>query len=298
MGKTCNPSSRNQLIEQLRDSFLRDKARYERGGRCFENYALNQIDIVPAFKWDEELRDKLEKDFNNGDGAELKGTAKTPPKMHAVHSSSAQCVNAFAFPAWQLRRDSVFWTRFFGFEKGFTHEFDEWSFEKQYPVLKSGGDGQKMSGTPPNLDFSIWNEREIVAIESKLIEPFDDHDQTIQSSYFYHSILKDNPKLFCLAKAIHVGVVRFSILNAAQLIKHSLGLLSTGKQFRLGYLYNERADPEGHRQEVALFTDLVSDAGVSFFATTYQDAFERLKGYKCEIDGYTAYMNWFSRHYL
>ena len=286
------------LLAGLEKAFLSDRPHYKLGSRDYQYYAHDLADIAPAFRC-EDLGAMLRRQFGKGKGSELKPKDNAPPKMHAVHSSSAQCVNAFALPAFFLGRDSGFWSKFFG--QDVWDGFDEWSFEAQYPISVFGKKGCSLKGTPPHLDFEIGNKTSgnIIAVESKLAEIYhDDHDYTIRSSYFSQSILRAYPKLWNLALKIHTGDELFCHLDAAQLIKHSLGLLSTGKQFKLGYFYNALASCEKHELEVFRFKDLLADAGVDFFATTYQDAFHRIEGYRCDLPFYADWKAWFEKHYF
>lgn len=116
------------LLAGLEKAFLSDRPHYKLGSRDYQYYAHDLADIAPAFRC-EDLGAMLRRQFGKGKGSELKPKDNAPPKMHAVHSSSAQCVNAFALPAFFLGRDSDFWSKFFG--QDVWNGFDEWSFEAQ-----------------------------------------------------------------------------------------------------------------------------------------------------------------------
>ncbi len=282
----------NELITRLSELFQTEKNPYDSN---HTGYAKELSDIVPAFK-NQEWSCTLWQQFSNGSGGEI---YSSPPKMHAASSSSAQCVNAFAFPAFRLKGRRDFWVKFLGIKGG--SPFDDWSFECKFPILTINR--SKMRGTPPNLDFAIWNSHEVVAIESKLTEILKEHKQEIGKKYFSDSILKNYKGLEELAHDVDSGKEQFTYLNAAQLIKHALGLLSRGVPFHLGYIYNEHFSSEKHYKEVSRFTNRISEVigdRCWFFTTTYQAAFKRIRGCKEEYDvpGYDAYLNWFESHYL
>ena len=71
----------------------------------------------------------------------------------------------------------------------------------------------------------------------------------------------------------------YSCLDAAQLIKHVLGLMHSYSDHgvTLLYLYSEPLNAvehrvfEEHRREIAEFADRIAGPGVAFEATTYND---------------------------
>lgn len=83
--------------------------------------------------------------------------------------------------------------------------------------------------------------------------------------------------------------VHYQWLDAAQLIKHGLGLAKTfrGKAVSLCYLYWEPANPESapafakHRAEIAKFTDRVASSTPSFFALSYPEVWASWRGNAC-----------------
>ena len=287
--------TKKELNEALRKRFLSNMPSYD----GYEYYVREREQIVDAFN-DEKIANCLERDFEKGSGGELNAAGTRPPKMHAVYSSSAQCVNAFAVPAYGNMSIDGLWKTLLGTE--LLGAMKDMGFERQYKVnlLQSC---KNVKGTPPNLDFAIECEGGIIAIESKLGEIFEDHDQTISNTYFTKSILADerNVALCDLARRVHLGEEKYTKLNAAQLIKHSLGLMSACQEkdsFKLGYFYNEAASCNEHDDQVEKFRDSMSKAGVKMFVSTYQDMIKRLNDFRCDDPAFVKYRRWFSDHYL
>ena len=174
--------------------------------------------------------------YNKGGGSETK-TITHRPKMSALHSSSALVVNLFQY--WQnqeINKTPLL------IALGLVNDIDkvgvvEIKFEEKLQIkyVKFG---------TPNLDVMIEFEDQIIAIESKFTEPYSDgsnKNSEMQDSYIKkESLWKEIPHIEKLANAIHaknyqienckikesIEVLRKTKrLDAAQLIKHILGLL-------------------------------------------------------------------------
>jgi Opioid growth factor receptor (OGFr) conserved region len=159
-----------------------------------------------------------------------------------------------------------------------------------------------LRGNPPNLDV-VFRRKEtgghVPAIESKFTEPYDERDHAgFASSYFEYRGLWDGlPLCRDLADLIN-GAEQFTCLNAAQLLKHILGLYRNHKQhgFTLLYLwYDVRGSDaaETQRKEIEKFRQIVSRE-VSFRSMTHQELFARLLPYIRATD-YAEYLS--SRYY-
>ena len=91
--------------------------------------------------------------------------------------------------------------------------------------------------------------------------------------------------------------VSFKYLDAAQLLKHALGLaVCLGERFRLYYTYFDADCPAGdiHRKEIAQFANAV-DETLGFRAISYQALYRKFEQNKLGSDAYRAYL--FSRYF-
>jgi hypothetical protein len=83
-----------------------------------------------------------------------------------------------------------------------------------------------------------------------------------------------------LAERMQSREISFRYLDAAQLVKHALGLASNlGRNFQLLYLYFDGLGSEpaaiAHRSEISQFSEQVGSE-LGFLAMSYQDLLERL----------------------
>jgi hypothetical protein len=191
-------------------------------------------------------------DLMKGSGNELNS------KFRALWSSSALAVNNFA-----------------PFIKKINHlEFDgnlflNGKFERKFPT--------GLGGTPPNIDFSLENNKLVVAFESKFLGTLSGIKSEFKSSYFRIKYLDKN-----LIKLMEKYNGRYSFLHFAQLLKHSIGLINysmkTGKNVILYYVYwtpinwHEFAEYISHDNELEIFTqefELIN--GIKFKSIKYMD---------------------------
>ena len=224
--------------------------------------------------------------FESGSGSELKPSSPTrPAKMCALHSSSALAVNFFDY--WS-ETDSSPLLAAFGIE-GISSFI---RFEAQFPT--------GLPGTPPNLDVAIGlNSGHVVAIESKFTEWLTPKSPTLspfKSKYFESPDQWSSKGLHScqrLAEAMQDGTEKFRHLDAAQLLKHALGLANNvlGK-FDLFYIYFDCSGQESrtHRNEIERFGSLVA-GDFPFKAICYQEAFAALRACTGMNDqDYTTYL--------
>ena len=94
--------------------------------------------------------EQIEREFNEGDGNELKPKEGKKPKFCAVYSSSALCVNNFV--PFKEHHAELSFLNYSG--------FDEARFEKKLSTGISF----------PNLDFYLENKTTVIGIESKFTE--------------------------------------------------------------------------------------------------------------------------------
>lgn len=194
-------------------------------------------------------------DLNNGDGNELKS------KFKALYSSSALGVNFFGFFKRHLDKFSVLGES----------NFIVGQFEKK---LKTG-----LGGNPPNLDFYLENKNCIIGIESKFLEPLTPKQPVFSASYsdsFLHTLDKGLPVIVNHYRDHNSA----TLLDTAQLIKHSIGLLNNkgDKRAKLIYVYWEPLNADDfyehrqHNKELADFAERIKIvSGVSFHHMTYLD---------------------------
>jgi hypothetical protein len=205
-------------------------------------------------------RADFEDDLRQGDGNELEG------KFRAAHSSSALAVNTFA----PFRRRLGDLTLPGG------RAFTSLCFERKCP---HGLLGRK----PPNLDAVVECRDGIVAIESKCLEPLSPHVAKFAPAY-KAEITDARSRTAWFAEMLRLmdepGAYRW--LDAAQLIKHALGLAHTfpGRPITLLYLFWEPSNPDAHaifaahREEASRFGARVRDGGVQFLAMSYPELWQ------------------------
>jgi hypothetical protein len=195
-------------------------------------------------------------DLNGGAGSELKGD---PSKFSAAYSSSALAVNSFA-PFKTHRGDLTLAGQ---------RNFDSIVFEK---ACDTG-----LDGTPPNLDVFCTAGNRIVAVESKCTEYLTAKPAKFRDSYKTLPADLFEPAWDEVFRMLNANPIQFAPLDAAQLVKHYLGLRKShsGKDVTLLYLFWEPEDAaehslfRDHRRQIAVFSRLVQASSVRFVATSY-----------------------------
>ena len=208
-------------------------------------------------------------DLAEGDGSELKDSGDVPAKFCAAHSSSALGVNVFG----PFRHAASNLTLV-----GHT-DFAETRFERKCPT--------GLRRKSPNLDFVASSDAVVVGVESKFLEIL--ASKQAKFSDAYDAPMNDaGPGWQRAYDALRQDPGRFTMLDAAQLVKHHLGLHHTfgGTVGRIILLYvywepeNILSIPEyqGHRREIAEFADLVAGDSIEFVAISHPqlwDVWER-----------------------
>ena len=269
--------------------------------------------------------------FEQGKGKELQGNGKERPKMQAVYSSSAIVVNLFQY--WQKKEDlypllracklpvaSRVGTEYKNIgsktdstivETSKPLSFDAITFEEQFKIFPNRN--------PANIDAVIHGDY-IFAIESKFREPYSGKHDGLKLRYKEDASLWENlPNLYELAKEISPYNNKFRYLDAAQLLKHILGLkkkygtpystmkTSSGRalkvatkpyDFYLVYLWYDVLGEDGfrHREEIEQFAQFAKDDGIRFKHITYQKVIANLL--KNFYQGNEAYCNYLTERYL
>ena len=232
-------------------------------------------------------------DFNAGDGGELNGKPDSPPKMHAVHSSSALGVNIFHY--WfrinQIPKIAAA-CRLCSKNNLLPQNI---RFENKYSISSKFRYG-------PNIDVVIENSQKskykVFAIECKFSEAYGSRGHSgIDPKYLkIKTIWEDIPSLFDFAKSISPNDNKFLHLHPAQLVKHILGLKNQfGKSgFRLLYLWYDVLGQDGavHRNEIDTFSAVAKSDGIKFHALSYQDLIVKLsREYRNEHPDYIQYVS-------
>lgn len=229
--------------------------------------------------------------FSRGAGAELLPSADGPPKMAALHSSAALAVNVFDYwtdrsldpisEALRLRETPASFT-----------------FESTFST--------GLRGTPPTLDLAFFFANgTVLGVESKFTEwlsPKSHRGRNFAPSYFPERDLWTKAGLGRaqdVADALRKGEEQFTYLDAAQLLKHMLGL-ATQHQGRASLYYLFYDWPSGqesaaHRIEMDRFARLVGTEQ-PFQWATYQDVFLRLARAVAQGDG--EYMQYLRARYF
>lgn len=301
------------------------------GEECEDKNYLETIEdnLFPIDKT-KGLRSENIKAYNKGGGSETK-TITHRPKMSALHSSSALVVNLFQY--WQnqeMNRTPLL------IALGLINDNDKVedvkiNFEKKLQIkYKDGKIIKNVKFGTPNLDVMIEFEDQIIAIESKFTELYIDgsnKNSEIQDSYIKkESLWKEIPHIEKLANAIHAQnyqiencEIKESIdnlrktkrLDAAQLIKHILGLRTDGlrtdnekiskdKKITLLYLWYDvpgTEESKEHQEEIEAFATIAKADGIKFHHITYQKVIEYLNNYKNEHKDYKDYIDYLNQRY-
>lgn len=140
-------------------------------------------------------------------------------------------------------------------------------------------------GRHPWLDAIAVSIDSLVGIESKRFEPFRGSKSAQFAEAYWRDVWGDRMSGYqALRDDLQSGTIKFKHLDAAQLVKHALGLL-TQRKLRQPYLLYFFAEPEMfsdgrrvseathrlHRHEIEIFADCVKGDAVTFAAISYDD---------------------------
>ena len=231
-------------------------------------------------------------EFAQGSGHETRGIRNQLPHMQALGSSSALAVNLFQY--WQGRdiRPLLSALRL-PFPKHSTAGDCTLSFEQKNPI------GSRL-GTP-HIDVAIRESTCFTyAFEVKFIEPYRDKPKKLAAAYLKdESLWHKLPGLHQLAKELAGGSRKFQHLDAAQLVKHALGLRKqAGRSFCLTYLWYDALGESGnkHREEIKQFAQIAKQDGIRFGHITCQEAIANIAKYFYQ--GNEAYCDYLIERYL
>ena len=229
--------------------------------------------------------------FDQGSGGELVDTPRSPAKMKALHSSSALAVNVFDY--W-FDQDAKPLVAALNLGVGITRL----AFEAQYPT--------GLAGNPPNLDvvLELVGGRQF-AIESKFTEwmqPKARGKAPFKEKYFDSKLglwaQFDLGGCQQLAVGMQSGDIEFRYLDAAQLLKHALGLSTQlGRAVSLAYIYFDAPGAAGdaHTEEIERFAAEIDDS-LSFTAIRYQELYSRLR--QSADDRHADYLAYLGQRYF
>ena len=229
------------------------------------------------------LKTPTRAEFASGSGDEL-GSRDRRGKMQSLRSSSALAVNFFDH--WRGRPLGPLAEALGG-----TGEFLELHFEQKYP--------HGLPGIPPNIDVVLYTlHGSPLAIESKFAEPYgkESEHKPIDPKYFSNGrrLWRDVGLPRCQLVADAIGHdLRFSKLDAGQLLKHFLGLARVhpdDRPVRLVYLWYDPRSEEAkvHLGEIEQFATAIGDE-VEFGVASYNKLFSRIRA--AAEPSYVAYLS-------
>lgn len=141
-------------------------------------------------------------------------------------------------------------------------------------------------GLHPWLDAVVETGTHLIGVESKRCEPFRSKPKPKLSEAYWRDVWGDRMKGWMSVRdALRDRDVFFAHLDVAQLVKHSLGLLTQARKRDripvLLYLFaepirvgNRTISPDEHAQhrgEISKLTELVADDDVAFCALSYSE---------------------------
>jgi hypothetical protein len=204
-------------------------------------------------------------------------------KLESPESSAALAANAFGLFVNQARKLPPL------------PAWREWGWPACWVRLEKLVRFPWAGGYHPCLDVLIGTPKTLIGVEAKRYEPFRSKAEaepktTEWSDAYWRPVWGDAMQGYERVRdALHAKILRFSRLNAAQLVKHAFGLRTAvhrkGEVFRkravLLYLFAEPDRwPDGrpvsttdirlHREEIANFATLVAGNEVEFHASTYE----------------------------
>jgi hypothetical protein len=259
LARRLKRATEKELTDRLA---LTGKIALDDKGRC----DLERSAVVATVS-DDCLRASLD-DVRRGDGGELRlPRSGRPPSFHSAYSSCALAINAFG--PWRLDPSTLTINGRVG--------FTSLEFEAKFPINLSWK-------RAPNIDVVCRSAHEVVAIESKLTEHLTPR-HTAQFSPRYSNVVESISHSSWADKyeQLQRNPDYYAFFNAAQIIKHYLGLRAdidgriAGRDVTLLYLYWEPSDAHKyalfghHRAAVSAFSSGLQDETVRFQAMSYPE---------------------------
>ena len=175
------------------------------------------------------------------------------------------------------------------------------SFEHKYPVCanwKAAGFNE-----PPHLDLGIdYTDDGRVGVECKLFEPYGrlEHTALKQPYLDLAEAWAEIPACRTLAEKLATSKAGFARFDAAQLIRHILGLKFGVpiQKVRLVYLYFDAIGDEAaeHRAELRRFEEILSRDPIRFIPMTVQEFVLRTVS-RCRNE-HQRYVDYIAERYL
>jgi len=267
------------------------------GGTKPDRGEKNYVNDIALNIFNQKLSRETLQDFKKGDGNETKDSKFRLAKMKALHSSSALPVNVFQY--WQEKDVSPILSACKLINRRpFNSDTvpNAVRFEQKFEISKD----KMLFPKTPNLDVVIEYNNRVFAIESKFTEPYKKKQKGLSERYTSDKLFwKGIPNLEKLGNEISPDNNKFKYLDAAQLIKHILGLKEQcGKTgFTLLYLWYDVIGKDGaaHREEIEQFAEIAND-DIKFRHITYQEVIVKLS--KEFYDGNEDYVDYLSERYL
>lgn len=141
-------------------------------------------------------------------------------------------------------------------------------------------------GREPWLDALVQTPKHHMGIECKRFEPYRDSKKANFSKTYWRDVWGEHMQPFLeMRDALQSGQLRYTYLDAAQLVKHALGLRSDYARGHVGrpvllYVYVQTshvrpikitpADIKAHQAEIADFAERIDGAEVAFAAISYE----------------------------
>jgi hypothetical protein len=223
-------------------------------------------------------------------GSELAPGATRPPRINSLCSSAALVANVFGY--WHAR-DAAPLARALGFEVG---DAVTLGFEEPFAT--------GLIGDPPLVDVVLRGDDALIAIESKFAEWLVRRPRNksgLKDKYFPADSgvwsAAGLPRCQAFAKDLQAARERFTYLNAAQLLKHALGLSKARSQrVSLLYLYYDWPGREAPVHAAELERARVRLGGeVDLRVRTYQELYRALRALPA-VDG--EYLDYLSERYF
>jgi hypothetical protein len=232
----------------------------------------------------------VEGDILQGDGSELHGDGRgRPAKFLAAHSSTALAVNVFG----PFKKDPS------ALRMPWSGSFAGLHFERKCPH----GVGH---GKPPNLDVLLESPGEVIGIESKCLEPIGNHKAEFKPAYDadLREARRETP-WFLEMKRLTADAGAYRRLNAAQLVKHALGLAFSfpDRSTTLAYLFWEPSNAgehslfSEHRSELDRFAAAVTGGGPDFVWMSYPELWHWWDGLPGSPDWLDAHVGRLRKRY-
>jgi hypothetical protein len=219
---------------------------------------VKRFDDAVLKQFTEATKAAIRADLSGKGGSELSEKTGGPPKFHAAHSSAAMAANVFG-PFLRERAGVPIGTERF---TGQTHLEVE---------CRSG-----LRGTPPTLDCLV-DGPVVLAVESKCTEIFSPHVARFSDAY-ERAMASAHASWRAEYQRLAEDPARYRYLDAAQLLKHYLGLRQhfPSRPVTLAYLYWEPVNGHEiapcciHRAELAEFEKHVRDPKLRFISVSYR----------------------------